>query len=339
MRQNRTFERTPSRLAARCSGALFAGAVGLLCAGAGLAAQASVSVQRSFSDYQTILDRMPFGQPPPPAPAVSPDAAAPTDAQTLAEQQKLAKQVNMSCVNVTPDGGTAIGFTDLSDKTPVNYYLLVGASAGGWTVVSADYDEEWAQIAKEGVTITLKLGKGLIDAPPKHHPVAVAEDPGQGPEAGAKEPAPSGFAAMQPDANGNILGLPASMFPNARPEPGVDYGVPDPKKVKEDPNYRPLPSGMRGVNRMLAAAEDAGDKSYAQQLRERQALLKKRADENSAYEAMKAQLVAKEVVKEEFDAKLRSMALEQIKRGEDPMVNVELTDAEEKDLRASGVLQ
>ena len=87
-------------------------------------------------------------------------------AQIQAEQQKLAKQINMSCVNVTPDGTTAIGFTDLDAKPPVNYYLLVGATAGGWSVVAADYDEEWAQISKDGVTITLKLGKGLIDAPP-----------------------------------------------------------------------------------------------------------------------------------------------------------------------------
>jgi hypothetical protein len=117
-----------------------------------------------FSKYQTILDRMPFGALP--ANFGQAPVAAPlqTDAATQAEQQKLAQQINMSCINVTPDGSTAIGFTDLGAKPPVNFYLLVGAAAGGWTVVDADYDLEVAIIEKDGVRINLRLGKGLIDA-------------------------------------------------------------------------------------------------------------------------------------------------------------------------------
>lgn len=117
-----------------------------------------------FSHYQPILDRMPFGTLPANFNATPVDPATlKNEAQEKAEQQALAKKINMSAVNVTPDGQTALGFTDLSVTPPVNYYLLVGASAGGWTVVSADYDEETATIEKEGVTITLKLGKGLVD--------------------------------------------------------------------------------------------------------------------------------------------------------------------------------
>jgi hypothetical protein len=117
-----------------------------------------------FSHYQPILDRMPFGTLPPNFNAAVVDpATVKSEAQEKAEQQALAKKINMSAVNVTPDGQTALGFTDLSVTPPVNYYLLVGASAGGWTVVNADYDEETATIEKEGVTITLKLGKGLVD--------------------------------------------------------------------------------------------------------------------------------------------------------------------------------
>jgi len=119
-----------------------------------------------FGHYQPILDRMPFG-------AASPTVnVAPVDPETLkneaqvkAEQQTLAKKVNMSAVNVTPDGQTAIGFTDLSQTPPVNFYLLVGSVAGGWTVKTADYDTETATLEKEGIAITLKLGQGLVDAP------------------------------------------------------------------------------------------------------------------------------------------------------------------------------
>jgi hypothetical protein len=113
-----------------------------------------------FDHYQPILDRMPFGSP------FSLEPAAPVapvnEAQVQAAQESLASKICMSAVTVTPAGRTAVGFTDISLNPPVNYFLLSGASAGGWTVVEADYDAETSTIEKEGVTITLQLGKGLI---------------------------------------------------------------------------------------------------------------------------------------------------------------------------------
>lgn len=149
-----------------------------------------------FDHYQPILDRMPFGALPDnfgQAP-VDPNAAK-SAAQAAAEQQKLAKQVNMSAVNVTPSGQTAIGFTDLSVKPPVSHFLIVGDSADGWTVKSADYDDEIATIEKDGVAITLKLGKGLVDPaapPPAAAPSAApsASPPPPGPAARHGAPAP-----------------------------------------------------------------------------------------------------------------------------------------------------
>lgn len=120
-----------------------------------------------FSTYQPILDRMPFG----PLPSnfspngQQPDAeAARTEAEVKMEQAKLAKQVKLSCVNVSPDGGTMVGFSVLDGKTQTPLYLEVGDSRDGWTVADADYDKEWAKIEKDGVEITLKLGKGLVDS-------------------------------------------------------------------------------------------------------------------------------------------------------------------------------
>ena len=134
-----------------------------VCAGTtGLAAKEGFK-QPSFGHYQPILDRMPFGTIPPAVAAAVDPALAQTAAQTQAEQQKLAKQVSMSAVTVTPDGQTAIGFTDLSVNPPINHYVLVGETADGWSVVSADYDTETATIQKNDVSITLQLGKGLID--------------------------------------------------------------------------------------------------------------------------------------------------------------------------------
>lgn len=119
-----------------------------------------------FSHYEPILERMPFGE----LPAnfgqkVDPNAAK-LAAQMKMDQEKLARRVNMSAVNITPQGETAIGFTDLSVKPPASYYLVVGDEAGGWKVNSADYKEEIAEIEKDGVTIALKLGKGLVKSKP-----------------------------------------------------------------------------------------------------------------------------------------------------------------------------
>lgn len=151
--------------------------IGLTVACAAVSGQAvsEVYTPPPFGHYQPILDRMPFGALPANFNAATVDPATlKNEAQVKAEQQILAKKINMSAVNVTPDGQTAIGFTDLSQTPPVNYYLLVGADAGGWTVVNADYDEETATIEKEGVSITLKLGKGLVDpTAPAAKPVAM----------------------------------------------------------------------------------------------------------------------------------------------------------------------
>jgi len=130
----------------------------------------------AFSRYQGILNRMPFGAPPP----QSADPVNPIDAKSAAQEQRdqqlLARKINMSCVNITPAGVAAVGFTDLSMKPPVNYYLLVGDDANGWKVLDANYEEEWAQLENGGTSIFVKLGQGLMDAPPPVKPI-IAKSP------------------------------------------------------------------------------------------------------------------------------------------------------------------
>ncbi len=115
-----------------------------------------------FSHYEPILERMPFGELPQNFGVTVDDTAEKEAAREKMEQEKLARKINMSAVNITPQSETAIGFTDLSQKPPVSYYLVVGDESGGWKVNSANYKEETAEIEKDGVTIELKLGKGLI---------------------------------------------------------------------------------------------------------------------------------------------------------------------------------
>ena len=81
----------------------------------------------------------------------------------------------MCAVNRTPSGNVAVGFIDNEVKPPRNIYLNVGESADGYTIIEADYSGETATIEKEGVTITLKLGQGLVNVgAPVPAPVAVA---------------------------------------------------------------------------------------------------------------------------------------------------------------------
>ncbi len=88
-------------------------------------------------------------------------------AKMKVEQDKLAATFSWTAINITPDGKTAIGFTDLSAKPPANYYMTVGESANDWTVVEADYATETATIQKGEVSISLKFGnKSPIAATP-----------------------------------------------------------------------------------------------------------------------------------------------------------------------------
>jgi hypothetical protein len=205
-----------------------------------------------FGHYQPILDRMPFGALPANFGQTPADpAAAQTAAQVQAEQQKLAKQVNMSAVNITPDGQTAIGFTDLSAKPPVNYFLLVGASADGWKVVSADYDDEIATLEKDGVTITLQLGKGLVEPAAAQPPVA------------GKPAVPSLQPAPQPGQPGE------AMWPNTVNVPGL---IRRPGTSATLAKPLPTPGGAAGAPAARTAPQSApsGETlSYKERLLER----------------------------------------------------------------------
>ena len=209
-----------------------------------------------FGHYQPILDRMPFG-------AVSPTAnAAPVDPETLkneaqvkAEQQTLAKKVNMSAVNVTPDGQTAIGFTDLSQTPPVNFYLLVGSVAGGWTVKTADFDTETATLEKEGIAITLKLGQGLVDAP----------------GVPAAKTALSRFAppfATQPAAAALPKNLPPNFGTSGTRTTGGGYqgSVPQPATAKESADTRSYVERLNERKSQQTAALLANETKQRQQL-------------------------------------------------------------------------
>ena len=132
----------------------------------------------SFERYQPILERKPFGA----IPDTIVNPVDPGEKATAAAQALLARQVNMSAMHIAPDGRVAVGITDLSAKPPANYYLAVGDSEGGWTLLDADYEEEIATLVKDGVKIDLQYGKGLVETPALGRPGLTAARGGTAPD-------------------------------------------------------------------------------------------------------------------------------------------------------------
>ena len=130
-----------------------------------------------FERYKSILDRMPFGVPPP---GFNPDApnglpknnsreetaenaedeAAEAEANEI--EQQILSSITVSMLNRTPDGRIFVGFTDKSVQPPRNYLLMVGEKREGceWMVADADPDSRQVKISKDGVEATLTLGGG-----------------------------------------------------------------------------------------------------------------------------------------------------------------------------------
>ena len=130
-------------------------------------AAAVMAEKRPFERYQSIIDRRPFGQPPPgynPEQFASEAARTPakTEAELTKEQQQLQKAVALYAINIDPDGSTMVGFSDMSDpKSPSYYYMPVGETRNGWFVkeASTSATNAFMTVVKDGVEVTLKLGE------------------------------------------------------------------------------------------------------------------------------------------------------------------------------------
>lgn len=127
-----------------------------------------------FERFKTILDRMPFGRPPPGFNPDAPggagdgrhDSADGAEAAAAAEasevEQQIISSVKVSMLNRTGDGRIFVGFTDSSVQPAKNYLLELGEKREKceWEVVGADPDNRQVTLSKGGVEATLKLGGG-----------------------------------------------------------------------------------------------------------------------------------------------------------------------------------
>jgi hypothetical protein len=123
--------------------------------------------KNTMERYQSIIDRAPFGVPPPDFNPKAPpglngssgsDGAGGemTPEQVSAEEAKIISEVQVSVLSLTPGGDTMVGFTDKVAQN--NYYLKTGCEKDGWTVVSADAASQSVVLSKGGVEATVQVG-------------------------------------------------------------------------------------------------------------------------------------------------------------------------------------
>ncbi len=123
----------------------------------------------AFAPYQTIIDRLPFGPPPPNFdPDAQPGSAAAAggaeegddEAERSEEEQQIVASVRVSVLNKTPSGVVVVGFTDSSVQPQKHYLLKVGEKRDMWEVKEADPTNQVVVLVKNGVEATLKVGEG-----------------------------------------------------------------------------------------------------------------------------------------------------------------------------------
>ena len=189
----------PAATSAAASASVATSATAPAAASATDPADEAAAVVPGFERFKTIMDRNPFGRPPPgfdpdaPGGAVdvrggaegSAEAAAAAEASAV--EQQIISSVRVSMLNVTPSGKINVGFTDSSVQPPRNYLMEVGEKREGcdWLVVEADPEKLTVKLSKEGVEATLKLGGGSgTPSDVKKEGEEVAKTPGAGPVSG-----------------------------------------------------------------------------------------------------------------------------------------------------------
>ncbi|MFA7172165.1 MAG: hypothetical protein WC340_01915 [Kiritimatiellia bacterium] len=255
-----------------------------LTASAGITTRSESYTPPPFSRYAPILERMPFGALPE---KFGQTLDSNVDKQELlikAEQQKLASRVNMSAVNVTPQGATAIGFTDLSVKPPVSYYLLVGSEAGGWKVNSADYEAETAEIEKDGVSVSLQLNKGM------------GETPGA-PAAPSKNTPANPILAAQ---RSPVTPTPQGVVKTTSPRPPAGSAAPSVSAATIRDKLRAA-QAAQATQQEANSGNESGARSYMERLRERKIEQAKALEMAQSTQRQQLEKLAREVASKEIE--------------------------------------
>ena len=252
-----------------------------------------------FERFKTILDRMPFGQPPPgfnpdaPGGAADGSRGAAATAEAAAEaaasevEQQILSSVSVSMLNRSPDGSVFVGFTDKSVQPPRNYLLKVGEKREGcdWLVVSAEPEGRQVKLSKGGVEATLKLGGGGGPSEEK------GKDGKEGGDAAKNAPMRPGIGignrrmlpptppTAVPGAEGNLTGL---ALARARHQQRLEQQKAEEEQKRQAAEQAKKEREQEKLERELAAEER---KKQLDQLMEIQEELRRQREEKQQAEA------------------------------------------------------
>lgn len=115
-----------------------------------LSSLGALAAPPGFERYQVILDRKPFGEPPPPEAATKP----------LLPSESFARTLRLCALLEVEDGGIRVGIVD--QQTQQSFFLSEGEVVEGIELVSADYDNEEAVLRKGSEMAVIKLQSGEI---------------------------------------------------------------------------------------------------------------------------------------------------------------------------------
>lgn len=107
-----------------------------------------------FSRFRVILDRKPFGDPPP-APAPS----RPTP--PVSPQQSFARTIRLTALFETADGELSVGLVNSQNND--SFFLRVGESHDGIELVSASYDDEEAILRRGSEMAVVSFDTGSVE--------------------------------------------------------------------------------------------------------------------------------------------------------------------------------
>ena len=109
----------------------------------------------SFDRYRVILDRKPFGDPPP-------EPVAPRPQPTVSPEQSFARTIRLSAITEREDGSIRVGLVNSQNND--SFFLSVGETHDGIELVSASFEDEEAVLKRGSEMVIIKLADGEIQA-------------------------------------------------------------------------------------------------------------------------------------------------------------------------------
>lgn len=122
-----------------------------------------------FSRYQVILDRMPFGEPPP---TVAAPPATPVTKE-LAKTSVL-HSLRICALREVGGGDVRVGFVNIKKKPSKTYYLYKGQSQDGIRVTDVDYERKMALLQTDNEKLWIPMNAGPGGSLPGTKPIVAA---------------------------------------------------------------------------------------------------------------------------------------------------------------------